>query len=119
MTSPFDPKRITWAVLLGRWTDFARSALALPDDDTGNALRQSVPDIIMLQAIWFSLHHLDELDADQRALGLDRAEVLIDKHAAALEARWQNQSMPEQFAELLADARGKLREVAGDDNAHD
>ena len=68
--------------------EFAKSALALPQDATGDALRQSVPDIIMLQAVTCALRDLGDLSADERALGLDRAELLIEKHAEALARRW-------------------------------
>jgi hypothetical protein len=99
---------LTWAVLLGRWVDFARSAVALPKDAAGRRLRDSVPDIIMLQAVWFALQHLGELDPAERALGLDRAEVLIDKHTAALARRYRGRPMPPQLHELLDDAQRAL-----------
>ena len=52
-TTPSKPDRLTWAVLLARWTDFARSALALPEVGEPGLVRQSVTDIITLQAVWF------------------------------------------------------------------
>jgi len=106
------PQRVTWAVLLGRWIDFARSALALPDDAEGRRLRDSVPDLIMLQAVWFALEHLDELDGAERTLGLDRAEVLIERHRAALEARWKRQGLPGLVRELVDDALRQLAAVS-------
>lgn len=114
MVEPLHPDTLTWAALLARWVEFARSAVALPDTAEGNALRDSVPDIIQLQAVWFALQHLDELDADQRALGLDRAEVLIEKHADALCRRW-GESLPDMVRELIDDAHAQLRqsELAG------
>ncbi len=105
-----DSDKLTWAVLLGRWVEFARSALALPDDDAGRRLRDSVPDIIALQAVWFALDHLDELDADERALGIDRAEILIEKHRQALISRFGD-DLPPQLAELIADAQSQLARV--------
>lgn len=108
---PLAVNQLTWAVLLGRWVQFARSAAALPDDRESQALRQSVPDVIMLQAVWFALQHLEELPADERALGLDRAKVLIDKHAAALETRWLGAAMPPPLGELIADARAQWQAV--------
>ncbi len=103
---PLHADRLTWAALLGRWIEFAKSAVALPDDAPGRRLRESVPDLIMLQAVWFALQHLDELDREERALGLDRAEWLIDRHAQALETRWQGLDMPAPVHGLIADARG-------------
>jgi len=106
-----DVGRLTWAVLLGRWVDFAKSALALPTEGQGRLLRESVSDIIMLQAVWFALQHLDSLEDDERALGIARAEVLIERHAAALEHRWRGKQMPEELVRLLTDAREALEKV--------
>jgi len=105
---PLDADKLTWSVLLGRWVEFARGALALPDDAAGRALRASVPDIIGLQAVWFALQHLDELDGDERALGLARAGVLIDKHTETLDARWRGGDLPDELRALVNDARGAL-----------
>ena len=111
---PLRPRQLTWAALLGRWVEFARSAMALPEDTVGTAVRESVPDIIMLQAVWFALKDMDGLTAAERALGLDRAEVLIDRHAGALNRRWAGDAstpMPRQLQELIDDARSRLIEV--------
>jgi hypothetical protein len=102
--------KLTWSVLLARWVEFARSAVALPTEGEGATMRASVADIIMLQAVWFSLGHMDDLTAEQRALGLDRAAVLIDKHASALETRWAA-AMPDAMRELIADAREQLKKA--------
>ena len=67
-----DTDKLTWAALLGRWMAFAKNAVALPDDDAGRRVRNSVVDLITLQAVWFALQNLDELDPDERALGIDR-----------------------------------------------
>ncbi len=99
-----DADRLTWAVLLGRWIEFARGALALPDDEVGRAMRDSVADIIALQAVWFALQHIDELDADEKALGLARAEVLIERHTGAVNERWRGSEMPLELSSLVADA---------------
>ncbi|MEX2214992.1 MAG: hypothetical protein WD768_12735 [Phycisphaeraceae bacterium] len=104
---PLHPERLTWAVLLGRWLDFARSAIALPTDGDGQRMRESVADVIMLQAVWFALKNLGDLDAAEKALGIDRAEVLVEKHASALKERWQDR-MPESMKELIADAVEQL-----------
>lgn len=107
---PLPTHKITWAVLLGRWVDFARSAVALPDTGDAARVRQSVPDIIMLQAVWFALQHLEELDPAQRAFGLDRAEVLIERHADALRQRWpDDRQLPEQISDLILDAWQQLK----------
>ncbi len=105
--------KLTWAVLLGRWVQFARSAVALPHEGDGRKLRDSVADLIMLQAVWFALQHLQELDADQRALGLDRAGVLIEKHEQALRQRWADTAMPESMQQLIDDARRQWTAAGG------
>lgn len=105
--APLYPDRLTWAVLLGRWVDFARSAVALPSDAEGTKMRESVADIIMLQAVWFALQHLQELTAAERALGVDRAGVLIEKHTSALRERWMG-AMPGGIEELINDATREL-----------
>lgn len=108
-----DADRLTWAVLLGRWVEFARAAVALPTQGRGGRLRDSVPDLIALQAVWFALHHLSELSHAERSLGLDRARVLIDRHADALARRWDG-NLPASIAELLADARAQWTRAATD-----
>ena len=108
-SDPLHPDHLTWAVLLGRWVQFARSAVALPDDAAGRRMRDSVGDIIQLQAVWFALQHLDELPPEERALGLDKAEVLIEKHAAALRERFAGEELPLLIEELIDDAQSALR----------
>ena len=105
---PLHPEQLTWAVLLGRWVEFARSAVGLPEDAAGQRLRDSVPDIIMLHAVWFALEHLDELDEAEQALGIDRAAVLIERHAHALRQRWANDVLPVQIAEVIDAAENAL-----------
>ncbi len=99
---------LTWSALLGHWVDFARSAVALPDTEEGRAMRESVPDVIMLQAVWLALDQLDQLPTDQRRLGVDRAGVLIDRHAGRLRRRWGARPMPPLMTELVSDAQGRL-----------
>jgi len=111
MTSPCD--RVTWAALLGRWVTFARGALAWPNEGEGQLLRESVADLIMLQAVVFALEHLTELDAGERALGLDRAALLIEKHAGALAGRWGDNTMPPAMRELVGAARDQLARQQG------
>ena len=109
--APLHADRLTWAVLLGRWVDFARGAVGLPGNTEGTRMRESVPDIIMLQAVWFSLQHLHELAPPERALGIARADVLIEKHELELRQRWSKR-LPEKIAELIAEAREKLAAAA-------
>ena len=105
-----DTDTLTWAVLLGQWFEFARSAVGLPDTGEGQKMRESIADVIMLQAVWFALQHLQDLAGDERALGLDRAELLIKKHTKDLASRW-NSEMPDAIVELIADAHDQLAKV--------
>ena len=106
-------RELTWAALLGRWVEFARSAVALPPTETGRRLRESVQDLIMLQAVTCALGELEQVDEAERQLGLDRAELLIDRHAEALKQRWQPDPLPERVAAFIADARSVLAETQG------
>ncbi|MEQ8318327.1 MAG: hypothetical protein RIE77_04965 [Phycisphaerales bacterium] len=97
---------MTWAVLLARWTEFARSAVALPTEGEGGCWRESVPAIIGLQAIALALGDLDEHELDEgRALAIDTASVGIDRHAADLAKIWADVPWPDELHELLEDAR--------------
>ena len=107
-SNPLHPERLTWAVLLGQWVEFARSAVALPEEGEGGLMRASIADVVMLQAVWFSLQSIGKLDADERAVGLDRAGVLIERHAAALRERW-GEAMPGGIVELIGDAERAMR----------
>ena len=105
------PERMTWAVLLARWVQFAKASLALPNEGEGRQLRDSVPDLIQLQAVYFALQDLNDLQPEQRALALDRAGLLIERHAAALRSRWAD-GLPAQIAELIDDAQRQLDAAA-------
>jgi hypothetical protein len=100
---PLDTDRLTWAVLLARWTDFARGAVALPEAGEPGLVKRSVADIIALQAVWFSLQQMDELSEDERAIGLDRAGVLIRRHRDAIRTRFGDAVIPEDLASLIHD----------------
>ncbi|MEO1009424.1 MAG: hypothetical protein AAFX79_12755 [Planctomycetota bacterium] len=99
---------ITWAMLLARWTEFAKSAVALPTEGEGGRWRSSVPAVIALQATAMALGELDEVDDDERPLALDRASVTIEKHAQELAERWAGVPWPEELHELIEDARAAL-----------
>lgn len=108
---PLEPDRLTWAVLLARWTDFARSAVALPEAGQPGLVRRSVTDIITLQAVWFALRQMDELSDAERAMGLDRAGVLIERHRGAIRARFGEETLPEDLESLLDDVSAAYREL--------
>ena len=107
--SDLDPVKLTWAALLGRWIEFARSAVALPDDASGRAWKQAVPEIIGLQAVTMALGETDQLPADQRALGLDRARILIERHTQKLHAIFSPHPLHPMLTELLDDANAAVK----------
>lgn len=107
----FDPRKLTWAALLGRWVEFARSAVALPDDAQGRAYKAVVPDIIGLQAVTMALSELDQLPPDERALGLDRAQILIDRHTQNLRDQFPQDLHP-SLREMLDEADRALAQAA-------
>lgn len=100
---------ITWAGLLAKWTEFAQSAAALPKTADGDRMRACVPSIIGLQAITHALAELDRLPEDEYAVGQDRAEVVIKRHAGEIHAAWEAEPLPEALQEIIGDARLALR----------
>lgn len=99
----------TWAALLAHWSHAARAVLRLPDTAQGRAMRASIGDVIALQSITLALGDLDRLPPEERALGRDRAGVLVERHTQALRGKWADQPMPEGLTELILDAHAALR----------
>jgi hypothetical protein len=99
---------LTWIVLLGHWTAFARTAVKLPKDAASQRLKACVPDLIGLQAVWFALGSLETLTRSEQLLGLNRAGVLIDRHAENIRERWEGQPVPTGVQELIQDAHAAL-----------
>ncbi len=97
--------------MLGRWIEFAKASVGLAGEGAGALWRESVVSVITLQAVTFALATLDELVAEERALGVDRAEVLIREHVGQLDEIWRGEPMPGSLLELIGDARRGL-EVA-------
>jgi hypothetical protein len=108
---------MTWPALLAHWTDFARASIALPRNSEGDRWRAAVAPIIGLQAVTFALGDLGRLGSgEERALALDRAAILIDRHGAELAALWPGQPLDPHLTGLIADARACLAAaVAGGD----
>jgi hypothetical protein len=101
------PEALTWTALLGRWIELAQVSLAIPADADGPRWRQSLPAIINLQAVTFALAELGQLAADERALGLDKAGLLIGRSSQELERIWGEQ-LPATVHEICRDARAAL-----------
>ena len=104
----FDARKLTWAALLGRWVDFARTAVALPDDAEGRAWRAAVPEIIGLQAVAMALGEAEGLSPNERALGLDRSRILIGRHRKNLHALFDPQPLHPMLDELIRDAQAAV-----------
>jgi len=102
----------SWGALIAHWASFARASLALPDTEEGSAMKRIVPDVVMLQSVWFALGDMDGLPADERLLGLDRAAVLIEKHERAIHLAFDPFGpLPEGLSSLIDDARSRLEAV--------
>lgn len=102
-------RTMTWAALLAKWTEFAQSALALPDDGEEGRMKSAVPAIIGLQAVTHACAEIRDLPGEEQALGADKAEMLIQKHAKELNEIWRGEAMPEGIIELVEDARLAFR----------
>lgn len=102
---PLHPEQLTWAVLLAQWVDLARSASALGADAQSQTLRKLVPDIIMLQAVWYALTDLKKLEMTEQKLGCLRALWLIERHEEVIRTAWPDEQVPEVLEELIQDAK--------------
>lgn len=94
---------LTWPGLLAQWTRFAQASVAFPKTAEGDRWRAATPAIIALQAVALALAELERLPVADRALAIDRAEVLIRRHAGELRALFGTPAG--ELGALLADAR--------------
>lgn len=99
----------TWEALLAHWTAMAKAASALPPEGEGKRWREAVTPIIELQAVTHALADLDRLPEDERAAGLDRAEVIVQRGVSRLHDLWRGEELPAGVSDLIADARSALR----------
>lgn len=99
------PDTTTWATLLAGWTEFAQSAVSLPDTEDAARWKGSVAPAIALHAIAMALAELTRLNPDERPLAMDRAEMTIRDQAARLHEVWRSEPMPESLTDLIDDAR--------------
>jgi hypothetical protein len=100
---------LTWTGLLAQWVQFAQASLAIPDEQDGPRWRTCVPAVINLQAVTFALADLDQLAVDERALGLDKAEMLIEHNTRIIRTAWADATLTPMLRELCDDARAALR----------
>ena len=108
LSTDMDSRNLTWAALLGRWVELAQAAVALPDDAEGRAWRSAVPHVITLQAVTMALGEVDDLPADERALGIDRARILVERARAGLDEWFEADDVHPMVAELLGDAEAAV-----------
>lgn len=108
MTTGDAQRQMTWSALLGRWTEFAKSAVALPTDGEGGRYRRAVAPAIALQATTQALGEIDTIDPQERAFAIDRAELTIRTHAAELHEIWSAEALPDAVRELIEDAADAL-----------
>ena len=100
---------LTWTVLLAGFARLAKASLALPADQLGDRWRNSIASIIALQSVTFALADLHRLDAAERPLALDKAEMLIAEHERLIRGLWSAAPvLPESLADLIIDARAAL-----------
>ena len=106
---------MTWAALLAHWTGVAQAAKALPDEGDSGRLKRSLPEIIGLQAVAFAMADLDRVLSHERATAIDKASVLVRRHASAINDIWRGEPLPPAVEEVIEDARLALRlsELAG------
>ncbi len=102
---------LAWAGLLGRWLDFAKASVALPDDGDGGRWKRSVVPFIEMQATIWALRELETLDVADRPFARDRAERMVRSASAALGRAWGDVPMPPELVELQNDATIALREA--------
>ena len=108
-------RSLTWTVLLARWTDFARSAVALPKTGEAGHYRESVAPLISLHAVTHALGEVHLLDEDERALAIDRAEILIRREFETLERIWSKKNqIPDALAVFVNDAAEAISYFAPD-----
>jgi len=96
---------MTWATLLAHWASLARASLALPAGADGDRWRAAIPAIIDLQAVTYALDDLDRLaEPDERALALDKADLLIQRDAESLQQLWNDEELHPELRTLIIDA---------------
>lgn len=109
--SELRPQALSWTALLGRWIDYARASLAIPDDHEGARWKRSVEAVITMQAVTFALHEITELDEPDRALAIDRAQVLLDDAQTRLDAIWRGVQQSDALREIIDGAHAALHDA--------
>ena len=110
--APTDPQGL-WTALLAKWTELAQASLGLPSDGDGGRWRASLASIINLQAITHALQEFRRsVDGVDRAVAIDKADLIFAKATAELHEVWRGEAMPDGIVETIDDARAALTQSA-------
>lgn len=98
------------------WFEFwaASTSAVIPSPSSSISARVSAS-AASSSSRYLSVRELDELHPAERALGLDRAGVLIDRHVSAIEAAWEGEVLPAALLDLIGEAREQWNRVAQGD----
>ncbi|MBL9141069.1 MAG: hypothetical protein JNK53_04320 [Phycisphaerae bacterium] len=96
-----DSDALAWTALLSHWTEYARAAMALPKDASGQRWRAAVPHVITLQALGYALDELARVPAEDRSLARDRAALAIRAAAQSLCELWGGEPLPDSLLTLV------------------
>lgn len=78
---------------------------AAPRDADAHRWRDSIPEIVSLQAVTFALGDLAAIPQVDRPLARDRADLAVTESASSLDRIWKGEEMPGALLEVAADAR--------------
>lgn len=108
-SAPLPTGLVTWATLLSRWISLVKAGeglvLAAPRDADARRWRDSIAEVVSLQAVTFALGDLSAIPEIDRPLARDRADLAVTEAAGALDRIWKGEEMPEALLEVAADAR--------------
>lgn len=102
------PDTLTWSALLARWTEFAASAVALPETGEPGRWKRAVPHIVTMQAVVHALDELDELEPEEIPVALDRAAVAVRQAVRAVADIWDGDALPREAQELCDEAEAAI-----------
>jgi hypothetical protein len=95
---------MTWASLLARWMDLARTGRGLlGNDGAGLTDARAVSAIITFEAVAMAMPHLRTLRSGERGYALDQAAVLLDARRADLEDAFDELPASLERAAVAAD----------------
>lgn len=92
-------------MLLAKWTKLAQEAVALPDDGDGGRVKRALPAIIGVNAVACAMREIDLLPEGERALGIDKGEVLLRTYAAQIHEQWRGDALHDAVQEMIVDAQ--------------